>query len=315
MSSRLAITMGDPSGVGPEVVIRALDRLTPEERVGLTVIGDTMFLERARILVGAEVDLSRDVDLIHVDYPDRETIQDGRITPGGGQAAYTCIRRAVELARQGAIDVIVTAPINKAALHLAGHHYDGHTGMLRAMTASPAVYMLLASPRLSTIHVSTHISLADAVAQCTRERVLATILAGREHLLAMGVAHPRIAVAGLNPHSGEGGLFGSEDQDEIAPAVNDARARGIDVIGPVSGDTVFLRAFRNEFDLVVAQYHDQGHIPTKLVAFESAVNVTLGLPILRTSVDHGTAFDIAWRGRANDENMRAAIGYGRRLVK
>lgn len=307
--------MGDPSGVGPEIIVRALDGLPAEAREGITLIGDGDFFSRALELTSASLVLGRDVGFVEVSYPQRDAIRDAQATAGGGHAAFACIARAVELARGGAIDAIVTAPINKAALHMAGHHYDGHTGLLREMTASPTVYMLLASEKLSTIHVSTHVSLAEAVCRCTKARVLATIEAGDAHFRAMGVAVPRIAVAGLNPHAGEGGLFGKEDDDAIAPAVEAARVLGIDAVGPISGDTVFLRASRGEFDLVVAQYHDQGHIPTKLIAFDEAVNVTLGLPILRTSVDHGTAFDIAWQGRANDENMRAAINYARRMVR
>ena len=307
--------MGDPSGVGPEVTVRALDRLPPPAREGIVLIGDRGFFARACQVTGVSVEIEREVTLIDVAYPGRGTIRDGEATAGGGHAAFACIERAVQLARAGEIDAIVTAPLNKAALHMAGHRYDGHTGMLREMTRSPTVYMLLASPKLSTIHVSTHVSLADAVRECTQPRVLSTILAGHSHFQAMGIDSPRIAVAGLNPHSGEGGLFGHEDEEAITPAVVAARAGGVDVTGPVSGDTVFLRASQGEFDLVVAQYHDQGHIPTKLIAFDEAVNVTLGLPILRTSVDHGTAFDIAWQGRANEENMLAAIDYARRLVR
>lgn len=310
--------MGDPSGVGPEVICRAIEALSPSDRAGICVVGDRHFMERAGQLVGATfVFQSRAgrnaIPLVEVEFPQRESISDGAASAGGGHAAFACIVRALELAQSGTADVIVTAPLNKAALHLAGHRYDGHTGMLREMTGAPTVYMLLAAEVLRTIHVSTHVSLHDAVKQCTQERVLDTIRAGHEHLLTLGIENPRIAVAGLNPHAGENGLFGQEDQSQIVPAVARACAEGMRVDGPISGDTVFLRASRGEFDLVVAQYHDQGHIPTKLIAFDTAVNVTLGLPILRTSVDHGTAFDIAWKGEANHENMLAAIAYARRI--
>ena len=217
-------------------------------------------------------------------------------------------------AQAGRIGCIVTAPINKEALNAAGHHYDGHTGMLRSLTGSQAAYMLLASDRLKVIHVSTHVSLMDAIGRATTERVLATIRAGHAHLQRIGIASPRIAVAGINPHCGENGLFGSEDDAQIAPAVALARAEGIDAHGPISADTVFHRAYNGAFDLVVAQYHDQGHIPIKLVAFDDAVNVSVELPIDRTSVDHGTAFDIAGKGIANHGNMNAAIAYARKLV-
>jgi 4-phospho-D-threonate 3-dehydrogenase / 4-phospho-D-erythronate 3-dehydrogenase len=238
----------------------------------------------------------------------------GQLSPVAGDAAFRFIERAVRDAEAGAIGCIVTAPINKEALNAAGHHYDGHTGMLRELTGANAAYMLLASERLKVIHVSTHVSLADAIRRATTERVLATIRAGHEHLQRIGIASPRIAVAGINPHCGENGLFGTDDDERIAPAVAQAQAEGIDVKGPISADTVFYRAYSGAFDLVIAQYHDQGHIPIKLVAFDTAVNVSVGLPIDRTSVDHGTAFDIAGKGIANHGNMNAAIAYARRLV-
>ncbi len=197
---------------------------------------------------------------------------------------------------------------------MAGHHYDGHTGMLRSLTGSKAAYMLLASEKLKVIHVSTHVSLKDAIERATTERVLATIRAGNAHLKRIGYTAPRIAVAGINPHCGENGLFGSEDDEQIAPAVIAARAEGIDAHGPISADTVFHRAYTGAFDLIVAQYHDQGHIPIKLVAFDTAVNVSVDLPIDRTSVDHGTAFDIAGKGIANHSNMNEAITYARKLI-
>jgi len=311
MAHRLGITMGDPSGVGPEVIVRALDALPVGERSRAAVIGNRGILERAARACGLELP---EFDVIDVETPGSDTIRDGVESPGGGHAACGYVRRAVELALAGEIEVIVTAPLNKAALHLAGHRFDGHTELLQHLTGAPSTIMLLASERLSTIHVSTHVSLAEAARRCRTARVLETIEAADRHFRRLGAERPRIAVAGLNPHSGEGGLFGREDGEEIRPAVEAARSRGIDASGPWPGDSVFLRATRGEFDVVVAQYHDQGHIPTKLVAFESAVNVTLGLPIQRTSVDHGTAFDIAWQGRADHRNMLAAIAYANRLA-
>jgi 4-hydroxythreonine-4-phosphate dehydrogenase len=221
----------------------------------------------------------------------------------------------VELAMEGRAAGIVTAPINKEALNAASHHYDGHTGLLAHLTGSRDSWMLLASERLNVIHVSTHVSLRTAIERAQPERVLETIRTGHRHLQRMGIANPRIAVAGINPHCGENGLFGTEDDEQIAPAVAAARAEGIDVSGPISADTVYYRAYQGAFDLVVAQYHDQGHIPIKLVAFDTAVNVSLGLPIDRSSVDHGTAFDIAGTGKANHVNMLSAIGYARRLAE
>jgi 4-hydroxythreonine-4-phosphate dehydrogenase len=224
------------------------------------------------------------------------------------------ISRAVDLAMSGEADVIVTAPINKEAMNLAGHHFDGHTGLLAHLTGSKSSFMLLASERLNTIHVSTHVSLRGAIERAKTERVLATIEAGHNHFMRLGMK-PRIAVAGINPHCGENGLFGTEDSEFLAPAVELAQAKGIDVVGPISADTVFARAYNGAFDLVIAQYHDQGHIPIKLVAFETAVNVSLGLPIDRVSVDHGTAFDIAGTGKANHVNMLSAIAYARLMAR
>lgn len=311
MSDVIGITMGDPCGVGPEISVQALRDMATADRARTLIYGNRATLEAAKAAVGCDVDLDgRVVDLPFEGAP----LPWGTLSPIAGDAAFRFIERAVRDAEVGRIGCIVTAPINKEALNAGGHHYDGHTGMLRALTGASAAYMLLASDRLKVIHVSTHVSLAEAIERATTARVLATIRAGDAHLKRIGIAAPRIAVAGINPHCGENGLFGSEDDDQIAPAVAAARAEGIDVVGPISADTVFYRAYSGAFDLVVAQYHDQGHIPIKLVAFDTAVNVSVELPIDRTSVDHGTAFDIAGRGIANHGNLNAAIAYARRLV-
>ncbi|MBP2238299.1 4-hydroxythreonine-4-phosphate dehydrogenase [Sinorhizobium kostiense] len=311
MSDIIGITMGDPCGVGPEISLRALVGMSPEERETIRIYGNLPTLEAARSVLDLDIDPAPYV----VDLPvEGAPLPWGQLSPVAGDAAFRFIEKAVRDAEAGVIGCIVTAPINKEALNLAGHHYDGHTGMLRSLTGSTAAYMLLASERLKVIHVSTHVSLQEAIRRSTTERVLATIRAGDQHLKRIGYAAPRIAVAGLNPHCGENGLFGTEDDDQIAPAVKAARAEGIDAYGPISADTVFYRAYSGAFDLVVAQYHDQGHIPIKLVAFDTAVNVSVGLPIDRTSVDHGTAFDIAGKGIANHGNMNSAIAYARQLV-
>jgi 4-hydroxythreonine-4-phosphate dehydrogenase len=317
--------MGDPSGVGPEIICKALADLPQEQRQATVVFGTLEVLQRADRIVGSDLRFTtqatpdglgaRDVRVAHVPVPAGfGEVKDGTITPAGGACAYAYIAAAVDAALAKRIDVIVTAPINKAALHAAGYKFDGHTELLAHLTGVKSSFMLLASERLSSLHVSTHVSLADAVKRASKERVLATIRQGAAHLRRLGVAAPRIAVAGLNPHSGEGGLFGREEIEQIAPAIAQAREDGIDVAGPIPGDTVFYRAMKGEFDLVIAQYHDQGHIPTKLIAFDETVNVTLGLPIYRTSVDHGTAFDVAWTGKAKHVNMLSAIAYARRLV-
>ena len=311
MSNIIGITMGDPCGVGPEISVRALAGMSREERDTTRIYGNLLTLEAARAALGLDVDLAPHV----VDLPiDGAPLTWGQLSPVAGDAAFRFIENAVRDAQAGVIGCIVTAPINKEALNLAGHHHDGHTGMLRSLTGAPAAYMLLASERLKVIHVSTHVSLQEAIRRATTERVLATIRAGNAHLKRIGYAAPKIAVAGINPHCGENGLFGTEDDDQITPAVQAARAEGIDVHGPISADTVFYRAYSGVFDLVVAQYHDQGHIPIKLVAFDTAVNVSVDLPIDRTSVDHGTAFDIAGKGIANHGNLNSAIAYARKLV-
>ena len=317
----IGITMGDPSGIGAEIICKALKDLPLEERSRTAVVGDAHFLERANALVNTGLKFANPatpyndgtVPVFNVAV-DRSAVQDSKVCAASGDAAYRFIARAVEAALKKEIAVIVTAPLNKEALHLGGHHFEGHTELLAHLTGAKSSFMLLASEKLSTIHVSTHVSLAGAVKRATPERVLATIRAGDAHFKRMGIKNPRIAVSGLNPHCGENGLFGNEEPEQIVPGIKLAQAEGIDVKGPLPGDTVFYRAMKGEFDLVVAQYHDQGHIPTKLIAFDTTVNVSLGLPISRTSVDHGTAFDIAWQGKADYVNMNAAISYARRMA-
>jgi len=309
----IGITMGDPAGVGPEITLKAVAEMSPQDRNATCIFGCRRTLEAAEAVLGTGLDLGADVAITDLSV-EGAPLPFGTADPRGGDAAFRFIEAAVRAARAGEIGCIVTAPINKAALNAAGHHYDGHTGMLAALTGETRGYMLLASERLKVIHVSTHVSLRDAISRATPDQVLATIRMGHDHLRRIGIDAPRIAVAGINPHCGEGGLFGTEDDEQIVPAVKQAQAEGMDVTGPVPADTVFHRAYTGGFDLVVAQYHDQGHIPIKLVAFDTAVNVSLGLPIDRTSVDHGTAFDIAGTGKANHVNMNAAIAYARRLV-
>lgn len=319
-NTKVAVTLGDPAGVGPEVIVKALADLPAIERRDFVIVGNVEALERAARLVDVGLKFSSQasddgstiaVDEVALAGPVPEI---GKVNPIAGDASVRYITRAVELAMAKDADVIVTAPINKEAMNLAGHHFDGHTGLLSHLTASKSSFMLLASERLNTVHVSTHVSLKGAIERATTERVLATIEAGHHHFMRLG-EKARIAVAGLNPHCGENGLFGTEDNEFLAPAVELARAQGIDVIGPISADTVFARAYNGAFDLVIAQYHDQGHIPIKLVAFDTAVNISLGLPIDRVSVDHGTAFDIAGTGRANHVNMLSAIAYARLMAR
>ncbi len=308
----IGITLGDPAGVGPEVTLKSVAAMTPQDRAQTRIFGNLATLQA--IATTLSIPIIPGVDVTVIDLPiEGGPLALGQLDPRGGDASFRFIEAAVRAAERGEIGCIVTAPINKESLNLAGHHYDGHTGMLAHLTGGKA-WMLLASDRLKVIHCTTHISLKDAITRITPERVLETIRQGHAHLQRIGYDRPRIAVAALNPHCGEGGLFGTEDDTQIAPAVAQAQAEGINAFGPISADTLFYRAYNGAFDLIVAQYHDQGHIPVKLVAFDTGVNVSVGLPIDRTSVDHGTAFDIAGKGIAKHINMDHAIAYARKLV-
>ena len=306
---RLVVSAGDPAGIGPEVTVRALARPEVASVADVAVAGDPAQLRRT----AAELGLPAPERIEAAGSADG--VRPGELSATGGAAAAAAVRHAVERIQAGAYDALVTAPINKEALRLAGHGWPGHTEMLAELTGAAEVRMLLVTERLRVVHVTTHRSLRSAIDAATRERVRRTIELGAEGARRLGVERPRVAVAGLNPHAGEGGLFGEEDLREIAPAVEDARGAGIDASGPWPADTLFWRASRGEFDVVVAMYHDQGHIAVKLGGFDEGVNVTLGLPFPRTSVDHGTAFDIAGRGVARWQSMAAAIRTAIRLVE
>ncbi len=309
----IGITMGDPAGVGPEIIVKTVAAMGPEDRAQTRIFGCLKTLLVAEDVVKTGLKPGQDVAVTDIAV-EGGPVPWGKADARAGDAAFRFMQAAVVAAQANEIGCIVTAPLNKAALNAAGHHYDGHTGMLAHLTGTPKAWMILASERLKVVHNSTHVSLRDAIGRATPESILQTIRIGNEHLKRLGYEAPRIAVAGINPHCGEGGLFGTEDDTQVAPAVKAAQAEGIDVQGPVPADTVFHRAYSGGFDLVVAQYHDQGHIPVKLVAFDTAVNVSLGLPIDRTSVDHGTAFDIAGTGVASHENMEEAVAYARKLA-
>lgn len=305
---RLVISSGDPAGIGPEVTVKAAAQPQVAELAELIVTGDPA-------LLGATArDLKLPLVLRVVAAGDASEVRPGRLSAEGGRAAVAAVERAVQLINQGEADALVTAPINKEALRLAGYPWPGHTEMLADLTRTKDVRMLLTTGRLRVVHVSTHRSLRSAVDAVTRERVLRTIQLADEAGQMLGVPKPRIGVAGLNPHAGESGLFGDEEQREIMPAVEDASRQGINVSGPWPADTLFWQAANGEFDLVVAMYHDQGHIPVKLMGFDTGVNMSLGLPIVRTSVDHGTAFDIAGKGIARWESMAAAIALAADIV-
>ena len=322
----VAVTMGDPSGVGPEILAKTFAEEGFHGDNRALVVGDPEILRRAVGLLELSLrvsEISRPeearskqgaMEVLRVgELP--EDLPFGKLDARAGAAAFEYVRKATELALEGEAGAIATAPLNKEAMHLGGYKYPGHTEILAELTGTKDYAMMLVTEKLRVIHVSTHVSLKEAIERVRPDRELAVIRLARDALSKMNVERPRIAVAGLNPHAGENGLFGDEDAERIAPAVAEARELGIDATGPHPPDTVFARARRGEFDMVVVQYHDQGHIPIKLMGFEGGVNVTVGLPFFRTSVDHGTAFDIAGTGQADHSSMRAAIELARKLAR
>jgi 4-hydroxythreonine-4-phosphate dehydrogenase len=321
----IVVTMGDPAGVGPEIVARTFaERVSPSEKPAL-VVGDPGILERAAKLLELALRVNAisepeeaafepgTVDVLAVGEVQKD-LPFGELDARAGDAAFRYVQRATELASAGRVGAIATAPLNKEAMHLAGHKYPGHTEILAELTGTEDYAMMLVTDELKVIHVSTHVSLREAIERAKPERELAVMRLAHDALRKLGVENPKVAVAGLNPHAGENGLFGAEDAEFIAPAVEVAREEGIEATGPWPPDTVLMRARRGDFDVVVVQYHDQGHIPVKLMGFDTGVNVTVGLPFFRTSVDHGTAFDIAGTGKADHASMRAAIALARKLA-
>ena len=327
---RLAVTMGDPAGIGPEIIAKAarkMQGLIRTGRIELIVLGSASELAKAeQQLEALPADglppLYRLVDVGPVDTP----IVCGTISPAGGEWAYRAVARATKLVQANEADAIVTGPLSKEALHLAGHPFEGHTELLAHLTGMRDAVMMLAHGPMRVSHVTTHCALADVSKRVTPERLHRVFDVTLDALMALGIGHPRIGVAALNPHSGEGGILGTEDDEVIAPVIAEYKARGFDISGPWPGDTVFIKLRAEQFDAVIAMFHDQGHIPVKLMGFNvnpatgawqaiSGVNITLGLPILRTSVDHGTAFDIAGRGIANADSLVDAIEYAMRLVE
>ena len=313
--------MGDAAGVGPEVVLKALAHRAVYEQCRPLVIGDMTQLARAGSLLGSKLEV-RSIDKpTHANFNPGtiDCIQIGRlaadipygkVSAAAGEAAYRYIELAVKLALAGDIDAICTAPINKEALNAAGHHFPGHTEILAKLTETKEVSLTLFSPKLRIVHVTAHMGLLDAIERIDASLVERTIARGRDLVMRAGWTEPRIGVCGINPHAGESGLFGrGEEETKIAPAIAAVRARGWKVEGPLPADALMYSAARGDFDLVVAMYHDQGHGPVKAMGLEHGVNVTAGLPIMRTSVDHGTAFDIAGTGKADEQSMLEALRY------
>jgi 4-hydroxythreonine-4-phosphate dehydrogenase len=319
----LAITMGDPSGIGPEIVAKTMLARTDLHRS--VVVGDPAVMRKAIASLGGSLHVN-EIHNVADAKPDgalnilaasRTEISPalGKVSAASGRMAYDAIVAAIELARTGKVAGIVTAPIHKEALAAAGLSYPGHTEILAEKGGAGRVAMMLANDDIRTVLVTIHCSLADAIRQADFPAQMSAIRLAHQGGRALGIARPRIAVAGLNPHAGEGGLFGDEEVRIIAPAIAAARAEGIETSGPWPGDTVFMQARNGHFDVVVAQYHDQGLIPVKYLGLEKGVNITLGLPFVRTSPDHGTAFDIAGRGVADPRSLETAIDYARRLAR
>ncbi|CAG7636932.1 D-threonate 4-phosphate dehydrogenase [Paenibacillus solanacearum] len=315
----IGMTMGDGAGVGPEIIMKAMDDQAVYDNCRPFVIGDAKILERAGSVLQSKLTVRSisspneaqyvhgvvdclDLNLLPADLPF------GKVSAEAGHAAFMYLKKAIELANAGEIDAICTAPLNKEALHKGGHMYPGHTEILAELTGTKDFSMMLSAPKLKVIHVTTHVGIIDAVKMINPERVYKVIRLAHETLQKAGYDQPRIAVCGINPHAGENGLFGyGEEEEKVIPAVERAQKEGVQVVGPLPADTLFFRTTRGDFDIVVAMYHDQGHGPVKVLGLEAGVNITVGLPIIRTSVDHGTAFDIAGKGIADEQSMKEAI--------
>ena len=317
----IAITMGDAAGVGPEVIMKSLAHADLRAWCRPLVVGDANRLLQAGRIVGSklgvrslaidEVDKA-EYEIDTVDCIDLKLIPDdlawGSLSAVAGDAAYQYVKEACELAVRGKVAAICTAPLNKAALHMGGHHYPGHTEMLAALTGTEEVSMMLSTPKLKVTHVTTHIGLIDAIAKIEPGLVERTIARAHTVLVKSGNSSPKIGVCGINPHAGENGLFGhGEEAEKIEPAIAACNRKGWNVVGPLPADTLFFLAQRGDYDMVIAMYHDQGHGPVKVLGIEAGVNITIGLPVIRTSVDHGTAFDIAGTGKVDERSMLEAL--------
>lgn len=330
----IGITMGDPAGIGPEITIKALQQEKLYESCKPIVVGDVSVLKKVMELPRIptmEINIIESpseaiytkgilnvIDLKCIE--DINSFHQGEISKEAGRAGFAYVKKVIELAMDGKVDATVTNAINKEAINLAGYHYSGHTEIYAEFTNTKKFTMMLAHDNVRVVHVSTHVSLREACDRVKKERILEVIHIADKACKDLGIAQPRIAVAGLNPHSGENGMFGTEEIEEIIPAIQVAQAEGILVDGPVPPDTVFSKCRGGWYDIVVAMYHDQGHIPLKVIGFNynreekkwdavAGVNITLGLPIIRTSVDHGTAFDQAGSGQANELSLLNAIEY------
>ena len=335
----IGITMGDPASIGPEITVKALSLEEIYHKCRPLVIGDANVMEAAVRIVGKDgikihpvhsVDEALfepgTIDVYDMGLVDMDQLERGKVSAMAGEAAFRYVEKVIQMALAGEVDGTVTNAFSKEAINLAGHHYSGHTEVYADMTGTKKYTMMLAHENMRVVHVSTHVSLREACERVKKDRVLEVIRIAYQACRNLGIQQPKIGVAGLNPHSGENGLFGREEREEIIPALEAAKGEGIFAEGPVPPDTVFSKARGGWYDMVVAMYHDQGHIPLKVVGFVynqeqqkwdavAGVNITLGLPIVRASVDHGTAFDQAGQGVANELSLMNAIDYGIRLSK
>lgn len=338
MKPIIGISMGDPAGIGPEICIKALSNAHVYERCQPIVVGDAAVMQQAVELLNSTLRINAiqavkdarfefgTVDVYDLKNVDASELKPGVVSAMAGNAAFEAVKKVIDLALADEIDATVTAPINKESIHNAGHKFSGHTEIYAHFTNTAKFAMLLADENLRVIHATTHVSLRQACDLCKKPRILEVISLLNDACVQFGIAKPKIAVAGLNPHAGENGLFGDEEINEIIPAIEEAKLQGFNVEGPVPPDTMFVKAVQGKYDGCVAMYHDQGHIPFKLEGFQwdnekqtmksvKGVNITLGLPIIRTSVDHGTAFEIAGRGIASPDAMLVALDYAILMAK
>ncbi len=334
----IAISMGDPAGIGPEVILKALAHDAVRSLCRPIVVGSADVMRRAAAWVSPSISVravqrvseatfaAGGVDVFDCVPVSLDGAPLGKVSAAAGDAAFRAVVRMIELAHAGEVHATVTAPIHKEALHLAGHKFPGHTEIFAAYTGTADFTMMLAHDNFRVVHVSTHVSLRQACDAVTKTRVRNVIQLGHDACVKLGIAKPRIAVTGLNPHASDGGLFGTEERDHISPAIDDAKRAGIDATGPWPADTLFPKAYGGAYDVVVAMYHDQGHVPLKMAGFHyddrvkswtavRGINVSLGLPIVRTSVDHGTGFDQAGQGTASEASMIDAIEYAAKLAR
>ncbi len=326
----IGITMGDPSGVGPEIAVKAFAEAEVYKICNPILIGDASVIKRIVNDINGKLIINRissldeayfthdTMDVLDLNNIDGQSVEYGKISKDCGAAAYEYIHKAITLAMDGKLDATVTGPIHKKSLNMAGIPYSGHTEIYAKLTGTKNYAMMLVHGDLRVSHVSTHVSLRQACDRAKKDRILQVIMLTNEAMIKLGIKNPRLGVAGLNPHSGDEGLFGVEEIKEIKPAIKDAKNKGINAEGPIPPDTIFSKAISGQYDAVVAMYHDQGHIPVKLAGFTlcegqrasvGGINVTLGLPIIRTSVDHGVAFDIAGKGIASPDSLIDAIKY------